>query len=358
MTSLQRGQVPDPDQAEGPAAVAVPSVAGEAVARRVSGPPVLAADPIRLAELFEAVVANVTSVFLGNDGIVRLSLACLMAEGHLLVEDLPGVGKTTLAKALARSIGLSFQRVQFTADLLPADVLGAMVFDRGGGQLVFRPGPVFTNVLVADELNRASPKSQSALLEAMEERQVSTDGVSHQLPRPFMVLATQNPFDAAGTFPLPHSQRDRFLLRVSLGYPDREAEDRLLAGHVRRPSVDSLAAVCGPELLDAFSAAALAVHVGDDVRRYVLDLVDATREHPDLAVGASPRAALALLRVAAAVAVARGRSYVSPDDVKLTAEPALAHRVVAEAAAELAGVTTSSVIADILARVRVPVGGA
>jgi MoxR-like ATPase len=182
-----------------------------------------------LAQTFEAVVANVRSSYLGRDLTVRLSLCCLMAEGHLLVEDHPGVGKTTLAKALARSLGLGFGRVQLTADLLPADVTGAVVFDRDTGLLAFRPGPVFTNVLLADELNRASPKAQSALLEAMEERQVSADGTSHPLPRPFMVIATQNPFDAAGTFPLPHSQRDRFLLRLDLGYPDRETEDLLLS---------------------------------------------------------------------------------------------------------------------------------
>ena len=189
----------------------------------------------RLATAFSAVVDTVRSAFIGDEHTVRLSLCCLMAEGHLLVEDHPGVGKTTLAKALARSLGLGFGRVQFTADLLPADVTGAMVLDRDSGNIVFRPGPVFTNILLADELNRASPKAQSALLESMEERQVSADGVSHALPQPFMVIATQNPYDSAGTFPLPHSQRDRFLLRLSVGYPDRQAEDELLAAVRTRP---------------------------------------------------------------------------------------------------------------------------
>ena len=189
---------------------------------------------------------------------VRLALCCLMAEGHLLVEDHPGVGKTTLAKALARSLGLTFGRVQFTADLLPADVTGAMVFDRDSGQISFRPGPVFTNILLADELNRASPKAQSALLESMEEHQVSADGISHPLPKPFMVIATQNPYDAAGTFPLPHSQRDRFLLRLSLGYPDRAAEDELLAGTLTRPAPDSLSGVGGAEFLHSFAGAVAA----------------------------------------------------------------------------------------------------
>ncbi len=189
----------------------------------------LPGSPVQLDRTFDDVVANVRSAYVGRDSTVRLALCCLMAEGHLLVEDHPGVGKTTLAKALARSLDLTFGRVQFTADLLPSDVTGAMVFDRDTGRITFRPGPVFTNILLADELNRASPKAQSALLESMEEHQVSADGISYSLPQPFMVIATQNPYDAAGTFPLPHSQRDRFLLRLSLGYPERAAEDELLA---------------------------------------------------------------------------------------------------------------------------------
>ncbi|HUY20720.1 MAG TPA: AAA family ATPase [Acidimicrobiales bacterium] len=311
-----------------------------------------------LARTFDDVVANVRTAYIGRDDIVRLALCCLMAEGHLLVEDHPGVGKTTLAKALARSLGLDFGRVQFTADLLPADVTGAMVFDRDSGRIAFRPGPVFTNVLLADELNRASPKAQSALLESMEERQVSADGVSHPLPRPFMVLATQNPFDAAGTFPLPHSQRDRFLLRLRLGYPDRASEDELLATTRSRPSPESLSSVGGPEFLARFADAARRAHVGADVRGYVLDLIGETRSHPDLTVGASPRATLAVLRAAAAVAVSTGRGYVTPDDVKLVAEPALGHRVVLHPAAELAGVTPAATIAEIMSRLVVPVGGA
>jgi MoxR-like ATPase len=310
----------------------------------------------RLAWTFDAVVANVRSAYVGRDSTVRLALCCLMAEGHLLVEDHPGVGKTTLAKALARSLGLTFGRVQFTADLLPSDVTGAMVFDRDSGQIAFRPGPVFTNILLADELNRASPKAQSALLESMEEHQVSADGISHPLPQPFMVIATQNPYDAAGTFPLPHSQRDRFLLRLSLGYPDRAAEDELLAGTLTRPTPDSLAGVGGADFLHAFAGAVLRAHVAPEVRGYVLDLVGETRSHPDLTVGASPRATLSVLRAAGAVAVSTGRDYVTPDDVKLVAEPALGHRVVVHPAAELAGVTASSTIEEILARIVVPVG--
>jgi len=312
--------------------------------------------PARLAETFDAVVRNVRSAYVGRDSTVRLALCCLMAEGHLLVEDHPGVGKTTLAKALARSLGLTFGRVQFTADLLPADVTGAMVFDRDSGQIAFRPGPVFTNILLADELNRASPKAQSALLESMEEHQVSADGISHPLPQPFMVIATQNPYDAAGTFPLPHSQRDRFLLRLSLGYPDRAAEDMLLASTLTRPSPDSLTGVEGAGFLHAFAGAVVRAHVAPEVRGYVLDLIGETRAHPDLTVGASPRATLAVLRAAGAVAVSTGRDYVTPDDVKLVAEPALGHRVVVHPAAELAGVTATSTIEEILSRLVVPVG--
>ncbi|HEY5024489.1 MAG TPA: MoxR family ATPase [Acidimicrobiales bacterium] len=335
--------------------IALPSMPGPPVQ------PVVAAAPLpdtaaRLAGTFGAVVANVRSAYVGTESTVRLALCCLMAEGHLLVEDHPGVGKTTLAKALARSLGLGFGRVQFTADLLPADVTGAMVFDRDTGKIAFRPGPVFTNILLADELNRASPKAQSALLESMEEHQVSADGVSHALPQPFMVIATQNPYDAAGTFPLPHSQRDRFLLRLSLGYPDRAAEDDLLAGTLTRPSPDSLSGVGGPEFLHAFAGAVVRTHVAPEVRGYVLDLIGETRSHPDLTVGASPRASLAVLRAAGAVAVSTGRDYVTPDDVKLVAEPALGHRVVVHPAAELAGVTASSTIEEILARLVVPVG--
>ncbi len=310
-----------------------------------------------LRATFDAVLASVRTAYIGRDDTVRLALCCLLAEGHLLVEDHPGVGKTTLAKALARSLGLGFGRIQFTADLLPADVTGAVVFDRESGQILFRPGPLFTNVVVADELNRASPKAQSALLEAMEERQVSADGISHRLPTPFMVLATQNPFDAAGTFPLPHSQRDRFLLRLSLGYPDRAAEDELLASTRSRPLPEELRPVGDPSFLEAFAAAVDEAFVAPEVRAYVLDLVAETRVHPDLAVGASPRAALCVLRAAASMAVGMGRNYVTPDDIKAVAEPALGHRVVVHPAAELAGVTQQAVVEDILTRIVVPIAG-
>ena len=312
--------------------------------------------PEALARTFAAVAANVRLAYVGRPDTVRLALVCLGAEGHLLVEDLPGMGKTTLAKALARSLGLGFTRVQFTADLLPADVTGAVVLDRESGELRYRRGPVFTNVLLADELNRASPKAQSALLEAMEERQVSAEGASHALPRPFMVIATQNPYDAAGTFPLPHSQLDRFLVRLSIGYPDRALEDELLDAHAVRPRPEELPVVAGPWFAEAFRRAARQVHVAVSVRGYVLDLVQATRGHPDVAVGVSPRAALALVHAASAWAASEGRTYVVPDDVKAVAEPVLAHRMVAQRAAALAGAGSSATIAEILARIPVPAG--
>jgi len=346
-------------ESAGPSVVpAIATLAGSPVHPLSPGTDPVPSSPSELARTFGDVVANVRSAYVGRDSTVRLALCCLMAEGHLLVEDHPGVGKTTLAKALARSLDLTFGRVQFTADLLPSDVTGAMVFDRDTGRITFRPGPVFTNILLADELNRASPKAQSALLESMEEHQVSADGISYGLPQPFMVIATQNPYDAAGTFPLPHSQRDRFLLRLSLGYPERAAEDELLSSTLTRPSPDSLAGVGGVPFLRAFAAAVRHAHVAPEVRGYVLDLVGETRSHPDLTVGASPRAALAVRRAAGAVAVSAGRDYVTPDDVKLVAEPALGHRVVVHPAAELAGVTASSTIEEIMSRLVVPVGGA
>lgn len=308
-----------------------------------------------LAATFDAVATGIRRAYLGHAEVVRLALCCVGAEGHLLIEDRPGTGKTTLAKAVARALGLGFSRVQCTADLLPADVTGAVVLDRDSGALVFRPGPVFANVVLADELNRASPKAQSALLEAMEERQVSAEGESHLLPRPFMVVATQNPYDAAGTFPLPHSQLDRFLMRLSIGYPDRQLEDELLQGDGTRPRPEDLPVLAEPGFAEAFAAATHRVHLSAAVRSYALDIVRATRSHPDLSVGASPRAALALVRGAAAVALSEGRGFVVPDDVKRVAGPVLAHRVVAQAAATMAGAGPSATVADILGRVPVPV---
>jgi MoxR-like ATPase len=308
-----------------------------------------------LAQQLHDVAANVGSVLYGKSDVVRLTLTCLAAGGHLLIEDLPGVGKTTLAKALAQTLGLHCRRVQFTADLLPSDLIGAMVLDRERMTPVFHPGPVFTNILLADELNRASPKAQSALLEAMEEGQVSVDGVTRPLPQPFLVIATQNPYDSSGTYPLPFSQRDRFLLRTSIGYPGRQAEDRLLAGSGKRPRPEDLRAIGGAAMLANLARAVDAVFVAPEVRAYVLDLVQATRAHPGLLFGASPRAGLALLRTASGYAVTAGRDYLLPDDVKAVAGVVLGHRLALTSAAELGGSTSASLIAELLATTPVPV---
>ena len=289
-----------------------------------------------------------------EDDTVQLAVGCLLAQGHLLVEDLPGLGKTTLAKALARSLGLDFHRVQFTADLLPADVTGAMVLDRDRGEPTFRPGPIFTNVLMADELNRASARSQSALLEAMEERQVTADGTTMPLPRPFMVLATQNPFDAAGTSPLPAGQRDRLPLRLSLGYPSRAHEDRLLARAGPSSPVDSLGPALSRSDLGALLRAVGDVHVSDAIRAYILDIIAASRAHPALAVGASPRGAIALRQASCAMALAAGRHYVVPTDVQRAVEPALGHRLVLLPGSERSGTGVQDVVTDLLHQVPLP----
>jgi MoxR-like ATPase len=251
-------------------------------------------------------------------------------------------------------LGLDFHRVQFTADLLPADVTGAMVLDRDRGEPVFRPGPIFTNVLMADELNRASARSQSALLEAMEERQVTADGTTMSLPRPFMVLATQNPFDAAGTSPLPQGQRDRFLLRLSMGYPSREHEDRLLARATTSGQVDDLGPALSRPDLDALLRGVSDVHVAASIRGYILDIVTASRDHPALAVGASPRGAIALRRASCAMALATGRHYVVPVDVQNAAEPALGHRLVLLPGSERSGTGIQDVVADLVHQIPLP----
>ena len=307
-----------------------------------------------MGALYAQIVESVQSVLYADDSRVQLAVGCLLAQGHLLVEDLPGLGKTTLAKALARSLGLDFHRVQFTADLLPADVTGAMVLDRDRGEPTFRPGPIFTNVLMADELNRASARSQSALLEAMEERQVTADGTTMPLPRPFMVLATQNPFDAAGTSPLPAGQRDRFLLRLSLGYPTRADEDRLLARAGPSSPVDSLGPALSRPDLDALLRGVSDVHVPEAIRDYILDIITASRGHPALAVGASPRGAIALRQASGAMALAAGRHYVVPADVQRAAEPALGHRLVLLPGSERSGTGVQEVVADLIHQIPLP----
>ncbi|HEY8532831.1 MAG TPA: MoxR family ATPase [Micromonospora sp.] len=302
----------------------------------------------------DAVIANIEQIIAGKTAIVRLALAVLLAEGHLLIEDVPGVGKTKLAKALARSIDCSVRRIQFTPDLLPSDVTGVNVYNQETRDFEFRPGAVFANLVVGDEINRASPKTQSALLECMEERQVTVDGTTYELRSPFMVIATQNPVDMEGTYPLPEAQRDRFTARVAMGYPDPQAELAMLDGHAAEDPLQRLHPVTDAPTVRRLIATVRTIHVADSVKQYTVDLVTATRESPELRLGASPRATLQLLRTARAVAALDGRDYVLPDDVQALAVPVLAHRVVLTADAQLARRTTDAVIADIVHRVPVP----
>ena len=274
------------------------------------------------------VLNQLNTVMVGKSAQVSDSLACLLAGGHLLIEDVPGVGKTTLAHALARTLGLQFSRVQFTADLMPSDLTGVSVFDRGREAFVFHPGPVFAQVLLADEINRASPKTQSALLEAMEEKQVSVEGETRPLPSPFFVIATQTPHDQLGTYALPESQLDRFLMRVSLGYPDRAAERDLLSGSDRRQMVEHLAALLDPASLHTLQQAVLAVHVSPALLDYVQDLIEATRNGRWFLQGLSPRAGIALVRAARAQALLAGRDYAAADDVQAILPQCVAHRLI------------------------------
>ena len=314
-------------------------------------------DPAGATDVFAAIEHAVAGVVLADPLTIRLAVGCLAAGGHLLVEDHPGLGKTTLAKSLAAAVGLEFRRLQCTSDLLPADITGATILGPDGTEPTFRPGPVFTNLLMADELNRASPRAQSALLEAMEERQVTVDGTTYPLPRPFFVLATQNPYDAAGTSPLPHGQRDRFLVRVSIGYPSRRQMDDLLAGADPAERARHLPAAVTPDALDTLMSAVATVHVSPTVRGYVLDLLEAVETHPSVVVGPSPRAARALVAAASALAVAAGRTYLSPAEVQDAAGPVLAHRLCLHPAAEITEQGAEALVAAIAGSLPVPVSG-
>lgn len=283
-------------------------------------------DTMRLTEL-DAILADINRIILGKERPVRLAVACLLARGHLLIEDLPGVGKTTLAHVLARVLGLDFQRIQFTSDMLPADILGVSIFDRGTGAFHFHPGPVFTQVVLADEINRATPKAQSALLEAMEERQVTAEGETRALPEPFFVIATQNPTHQIGTFPLPESQLDRFLIKLELGYPDAAAERELLAGADRQQMVATLTARIDPQQLIELQKKVRAVHASAALIDYVQALAAHTRTTPRWHAGLSPRACLALLAVARAWALLAGRDHVLPEDVQAVLPGVIAHRL-------------------------------
>ena len=305
-------------------------------------------------DLHRALARNIGEVIQGKPETIDLILLGLIAEGHLLVEDVPGVGKTTLAKALARSIDGQYGRIQFTPDLLPSDVVGVNVWNRSAGQFDFRPGPIFANVVLADEINRASPKTQSALLEAMAERQVTIDGTTRHLPPPFLVIATQNPIENEGTYPLPESQLDRFLLKVSVGYPDRDAELQILDALGDADLLAELGPVVTVAQVNGLAAAARTVHMAPALQGYLVDLAAATRDHPHVAVGMSPRATLALQRVARARAATRNRTYVTPDDIKALAVPVLAHRLLLSPAARVAQATAESVVLDVLGTVPQP----
>ncbi|MBC8114048.1 MAG: MoxR family ATPase [Candidatus Saccharimonas sp.] len=305
--------------------------------------------------LIAAFERNVSSAILGKAEVVRLALVTLLAQGHLLVEDAPGVGKTSLAKALAKSLACDFKRLQFTPDMLPSDILGSSVFLPTLGEFEFRKGPIFTNVLLADEINRTTPRTQSALLEAMSEGQVSVEGKTHMLADPFFVLATQNPFEFEGTYPLPENQLDRFMLCIEVGYPTRDVEKNVLANHRDGEPVDKLGPVLNAEQLERLQRAARAVRVDDSINDYMLDLVHATRAHEQLQLGVSTRGAITLYRAAQSLALVEGRNYVIPDDVKRLAIPAFAHRLVIKGVLhEGRRDRAKSVLKQILAKTPVP----
>jgi MoxR-like ATPase len=300
------------------------------------------------------IIANIEQVIEGKTDTVRLALGVLLAEGHLLIEDVPGVGKTKLAKALARSIDCSVRRIQFTPDLLPSDVTGVSVYNQDNHDFEFKPGAVFANLVVGDEINRASPKTQSALLECMEERQVTVDGTTYELQSPFMVIATQNPIEMEGTYPLPEAQRDRFTARLAMGYPDPRHEMAMLDGHGEHDPLVGLRAVSDASEVRRLIEIVRQVYVSVPVKQYVIDLVTATRHAAELRLGASPRASLHLLRTARAVAALDGREFVLPDDVQFLAAPVLAHRLLPTPEAQISRRSTESIVADLLARVPVP----
>jgi len=306
------------------------------------------------ADTFDKLVSNVSRAVLGKDEVIRLSLTCMLTRGHLLLEDAPGTGKTSLARAIAATVQGSHQRIQFTPDLLPSDVTGVTIYDQGSHKFEFHKGPIFASIVLADEINRASPKTQSALLEVMEEGQVTVDGVTHAAPQPFMVIATQNPIEQAGTYRLPEAQLDRFLVKTSIGYPDHASTVRILAGAAERDPASALAAIITSQAVVDMADLAATVHVDDAVLEYVSALAERTRTAAESRVGVSVRGALALVRAAKAWAATQGRHYVVPDDIKDLIEPVWNHRIVLDAEAEFEGTTSIELLERVLAEVPAP----
>ena len=302
----------------------------------------------------QGIVDNVSKVIVGKRRVIEHALAALIAQGHVLVEDVPGVGKTMLVKSLSTSIGCEFKRIQFTPDLLPSDVSGVSVYNQQTGDFQFRPGPIMSQVVLADEINRATPKTQSALLEAMEELQVTVDGITHHLEHPFIVFATQNPIEYEGTFPLPEAQLDRFLMRISLGYPDFEEELAVIERQEQVHPIESLKPVAGPQDIVALQEAAKEIYVDGVVREYIVHLVEATRSHRDVSLGASPRASLGLFRAGRALALVEDRDFVLPDDIKALAPAVTAHRIILSPSARMRGLSALDVVAELLEEVPVP----
>ena len=308
----------------------------------------------QIRPLTEKLTSNVSKVIVGKQDALQKTILALLVQGHVLIEDVPGVGKTMLARSIAKSIGCSFKRIQFTPDMLPSDVTGVSVFNQRDREFEFREGPIFAQIVLVDEINRATPKTQSALLEAMAERQVTVDGQTYHMPNPFLVMATQNPIEYEGTFPLPEAQLDRFVLRIRLGYVSKMEEINILSAQQFSHPLETLEQVLSHEELVTLQEAVKEVYVDDSIKEYIITLIDATRHHPDVYLGSSPRGSLALYKTGQALAALQGRDYVIPDDIKILAEPTLAHRLIISPAARMKNVDAEDVIAEILNSVPVP----